>query len=150
MTAEKLFKISSTGKWTHGLHTEVKVRDFAPMIVDEPKSFGGTNEAANPLEYLLTGLTGCTSVMIALISKELDFSYSAVEFSNNGTLDLRGLAGDPTVSAHFQTVSYEVHITTAESDEKLAALIDAVEKRCPILNLIKDAGVKVDSQWIKN
>lgn len=149
MTKAQIFKVSSKGKWSHGLNTEVTVRDFSPIIVDEPEALGGTNEAPNPVEYVLAGLTGCTSVMIALIAEEHNFSYSAVEFSNNGSLDLRGLAGNPDVSAHFQTVSYEVNITTSESDEKLATLIEAVDKRCPVLNLLKDAGVDVSSQWIK-
>lgn len=149
-TATQLFEVSSTGKWIEGLKTEINIRDFSPVVVDEPKNLGGTDLAPNPVEYVLAGLTSCTSVMIGLIAKELDFSYSNVSFQNKGTLDLRGLAGDPNVSPHFQTVSYEVQITTDEDDEKLHALIDAVEKRCPVLNLIKDAGVKVSANWVRS
>lgn len=149
MSKAQLFEVRSKGKWISGVKTEVSIRDFAPIIVDEPANLGGTDEAPNPVEYVLAGLTSCTSVMISLIAKEQNFAYSAVNFSNNGTLDLRGISGDPDVSAHFQTVSYEVEITTEESDEKLADLIDAVEKRCPVLNLLKDAGVEVNAQWKK-
>lgn len=148
-TTAQLFEVSSTGKWVSGLKTEISIRDFSPVFVDEPKALGGKDEAPNPVEYVLAGLTSCTSVMIALIAKEQDFSYSAVEFSNKGTLDLRGLAGDPNVSPHFETVSYNVDITTDESNDKIEALRVAVENRCPVLNLLKDANVKINANWTK-
>src|SRR5690606_35167123 len=98
---------------------------------------------------VLAGLTGCTSVMIALIAKEQKFSYEDVNFVNSGNLDLRGLQGVEGVSPHFQSVSFEVEIKTDESEERLAALKAEVEKRCPVMNLLVDAGIPVQSTWKK-
>jgi uncharacterized OsmC-like protein len=35
---------------------EIRVRDFAPIISDEPPSRGGENRGPSPLEYILIAL----------------------------------------------------------------------------------------------
>lgn len=73
MSTKELTIMNTSGKWESGLKTSISIRDFAPVIVDEPANLGGTNEGPNPLEYVLAGLSSCTSVMIALIAKEQKF-----------------------------------------------------------------------------
>ncbi|WLR50810.1 OsmC family protein [Bacillus tianshenii] len=149
MSTKQLLKVESAGKWLGGLKTSISVRDFEDFLVDEPKNLGGTDEGPNPVEYVLGALTSCTSVMIALIAREQKFSFEAVDFANDGTLDLQGLMGVEGVSPHFQTVNFEVKIKTNESDERLEVLKEEVERRCPVYNLIKDAGVDIESKWSK-
>lgn len=149
MSTNHLLTVETKGVWEGGLKTSISIRHFNPIIVDEPESLGGTDEGANPVEYVLAGLSSCTSVMIALIAKEIDFSYEAVEFKNKGLIDLRGLQGVEGVSPHFQTVDFDVLIQTDESDERIEELKQIVEKRCPVYNLLLDAGVDIRSQWIR-
>ncbi|MFS0644354.1 OsmC family protein [Siminovitchia sp. 179-K 8D1 HS] len=149
MATAQLTKVNTSGKWETGLQTSILIRDFNRIIVDEPVSLGGTDEGPNPVELVLGGLSGCTSVMIALIAKEQQFSYEGVEFKNEGVLDLRGLQGVEGISPHFQSVHYKVQIKTDESEEKIGALKKEVEKRCPVLNLLVDAGVNVQGEWVK-
>ncbi|WP_203362495.1 OsmC family protein [Bacillus sp. REN10] len=144
---KQLVKLTTKGAWDEGVKTSIYIRDFAPVIMDEPEDLGGTNQGANPMEYVLASLTGCASVMISMISKEKNFQYSRVEFENTGVLDVRGLMGVPSVSPHFQTVRYHVRLTTDESVERVDELRKEVERRCPVYNLLKDAGVHVQSTW---
>lgn len=149
MTTKQLFKMTTAGKWEEGVRTSISVRDFDDFIVDEPKHLGGTNEGPNPLEYVLGGLTSCTSVMIGLISKEKEFSYQGVDFKNDGAIDIRGLQGVDGVSTYFQTVDFDVIIHTDESEARIEELKLEVEKRCPVFNLMKDAGVQITANWKK-
>lgn len=149
MGIKQLLKVETSGKWESGLKTSISIRDFEPFIVDEPKSLGGTNEGPNPVEYVLAALSSCTSVMIAFIAKEQKFSYSAVEFKNAGTIDLQGLMGVEGVSPHFQQVNFNVLLKTEESEARIEELKEKVEKRCPVMNLLKDAGVAIQSNWLK-
>ena len=146
----QIIKVASKGKWESGVKTSLSIRDFSPFIMDEPESLGGTDEGANPMEYVLAALSGCTSVMIALIAQEQSFRFSGVEFENVGYIDLRGLMGAEGVLPHFQKVRFEVIISTEESDERIAELKAEVEKRCPVFNLLRDAGVPIEADWIKN
>ncbi|GHH99400.1 OsmC family protein [Neobacillus kokaensis] len=149
MKTQQLLKVRTSGKWEEGLKTSISVRNFSEFIVDEPKNLGGTDEGPNPVEYVLGALSSCTSVMIAFIAKEKNFSYQDVEFKNEGTLDLQGLMGVEGVSPHFQTVNFDVIITTDEQDLRIEELKQEVEKRCPVYNLIKDAGVSIETNWYK-
>lgn len=44
------------GKMISHAAAEVYVRDFAPVISDEPPSRGGENRGPSPLEYILVAL----------------------------------------------------------------------------------------------
>ncbi|MEK5069373.1 OsmC family protein [Sporosarcina sp. FSL K6-1508] len=149
MSTSQLITVETSGVWISGVKTEISVREFEPFIIDEPKSLGGNDEGPNPVEYVLAGLSGCTSVMISIIAKELNFSYEAVEFKNAGALDVQGLMGVDGVSPHFQSVDFDIVIKTNETDARLQHLKESVEKRCPVMNLLVDAGVPVTSNWIK-
>lgn len=144
---KSLVKLTTKGAWDEGMKTSVDIRDFAPIVMDEPESLGGTDDGANPMEYVLAALTGCASVMISTISKEKNFQYSGVEFENSGVLDVRGLMGVPGVTPHFQRVRYRVQLTTEESFERVEELRQEVERRCPVYNMLKDSGIQVDSIW---
>jgi uncharacterized OsmC-like protein len=149
MSTSQLIRVETSGVWKNGVKTEISIRQFEPFIIDEPRNLGGNDEGPNPVEFVLAGLSGCTSVMIAIIAKELQFSYEAVEFKNAGALDLQGLMGVQGVSPHFQSVDFDIIIKTGETEARILQLKESVENRCPVMNLLLDAGVTVTSNWIK-
>ncbi|MFS0783783.1 OsmC family protein [Bacillus sp. 1P06AnD] len=149
MANEKWVEMNTHGKVVCGLKNEIFVRDFAPFAIDEPPYLGGNDEGPNPLEYLLGALSACTSITAAFVAKEKGFEYSGLSFKNSGKLDTRGLSGVEGVTTYFQTVIFIAEFDTVESDEKLQAFKQIVEKRCPIYNLMRDAGVKLETVWKK-
>jgi uncharacterized OsmC-like protein len=40
-----------------------------------------------------------------------------------------------------------ITVVTSQSEESLAAVIEETEARCPVMNLLIDAGVTVDVRW---
>lgn len=42
--------------WEDGTKNNALIRDFSPLVIDEPDLFGGTNKGPNPVEYMLAGL----------------------------------------------------------------------------------------------
>ncbi|MCF6094842.1 OsmC family protein [Microaerobacter geothermalis] len=145
----QLIRVNAKGVWKGGVHTSISVRDFPSFDMDEPPELGGTDLGPNPMEFVVAALNGCVSVMIALIAKEQEFTYDGVEFESTGIIDLRGLAGVEGVSPHFQKIRFDVIFKTEESEERISALRREVERRCPALNLLKDAGVVLDAEWKK-
>ncbi|AIE58966.1 OsmC family protein [Bacillus methanolicus] len=144
-----LIKVSAKGKWDSGVKTNITVRNFPAFSTDEPTELGGSDTAPNPMEYVCAALNGCNGVMIPLVAKELDFSFSGIDFETTGIVDIRGLMGEEGVSPHFQKIRFRVNIQTEESEERIEQLKNEVERRCPVMNLLLDAGVKVDSKWSK-
>lgn len=142
-----ILEVAAQSRWQNGLQTHSQIRDFAPVIMDEPAELGGENQGPNPLEFLLASLNGCKGVMIPLIAKELEFEFSELTFDTQGVVDLRGLMGQEGVSTHFQSLTFMVRIKTPESEERLQALQQAVAARCPVYNLLRDAKVALQTQW---
>lgn len=117
--------------------------------MDERQEIGGGNIGPNPLEYFLGALGACTSIMAASIAKEQVFSFENLNYSIDGHLDPRGYQGVEGVQTYYQTVEVTVELETEESDEAFETLAAKVERRCPLYNLLLDAGVEVISNWKK-
>jgi hypothetical protein len=81
---------------------------------------------------------------------ELGLAYSALDFEAAFTIDIRGRQGDRSVRPHFQTVRVRAVVSTAEPLEKLAAVIEETEARCPVLNLLLDAKVNLHVEWLRD
>lgn len=137
-------KLASTCQLIEGYKTEVSVRHFHPFHIDEPKELGGTDSAPNPMEYVLSSLGGCESVMIQMIANELGITVSDLQIETNGEIDIRGLQGVEGVNPHFQSISQMIKLTVSTGTEKVDHLFDEVKKRCPAYNLIKDANIPID------
>lgn len=144
-----LVKVTATGKWESGVKTNISVRNFPVFSMDEPTQLGGADAGPMPLEYVVAALNGCNGVMIPLVAKELDFTFSDIDFETTGIVDTRGLLGEEGVRTHFQKIRFHVNIQTEESEERIEQLKKEVERRCPVYNLFVDAGIEVDTKWSK-
>lgn len=49
----------------------------------------------------------------------------------------------------FQVVRVEATVETDESEEALASIVEETERRCPVFNLIRDAGVRLEVRWVR-
>src|ERR671914_2117364 len=78
----------------------IHVRDFPPLISDEPPSRGGGNRGQSPLELLLASLCACTNVTAGRMAEKLRFQYSGLEIHAEGELDTRGRRGLPGLPVH--------------------------------------------------
>jgi uncharacterized OsmC-like protein len=144
-----LVKVSAKGKWESGVKTNISVRNFPVFSMDEPPQLGGNDAGPMPLEYVAATLNGCNGVMIPLVAKELGFTFTGIDFETTGIVDTRGLFGEEGVLTHFQKIRFQVDLQTEESEERIEQLKNEVERRCPVLNLFLDAGIKVDTKWNK-
>lgn len=123
--------------------------EYGHIVTDEPVAHGGTGEGPSPLQAVLGALCGCESVTFHRTAKEMDFSYEGIEFEGEFTIDIRGRLGKREVRPHFQTIRVEAKVRTNEDEERLAAVVEETEARCPVYNLVVDAGVNVEMRWIR-
>lgn len=137
------------GKVESGVTNSIQARDLPPFYVDEPKALGGADKGPNPLEYLLGALSACATIVGASVAKEQNFTYRGIEYATSGKLDPRGYKGVEGVKTYFQSVRLDVIVDTDESEEALQRVAEVAEKRCPVYNLLKDAGVAIESNWVK-
>lgn len=148
-TTKNLVNMAAKAKWDGGIKSVNSIRHFDSFSMDEPVHLGGQDTGGTPLEYVSAALNGCNAVMIPLIAKEKDFSFSGIDFDTQGFVDFRGLMGEEGVRTYFEKVIFTVEIETEESEEALNDLKAEVERRCPVFNLFIAAGIDVESNWKK-
>lgn len=131
-----------------GVRTVVTTRVGLTLATDEPVSNGGTGSAPTPLETVVGALCGCSAVTFARAASELGFDYVGIDFDASYTVDLRGLLGEADVRPHFRTVEVEARVHTPGPRERLQQVVEITERRCPVRNLLVDAGVSLCLTWL--
>ncbi len=125
----------------------IHVRDFPPLVSDEPPSRGGQDRGQSPLELLLASLCACTNVTAGRMAEKLRFDYSGLEMHVEGELDTRGRRGLADVPVHYQAVRLRVMIATDEPAERVARLASLVARYCPVDTLMRPVVPDFDVTW---
>ena len=106
---------------------------------DEPELLEGTDEGANPVEFLLSALSGCMTTTIAYYAALNGHEIKAMESSYSGALDLQGIFNlDPNVRPGFQKIQVKFKIKTdapveaLESYYHFSPVYDVVSKSVPV------------------
>lgn len=136
--ASVVFRADS--KLEEDVRCSVQIRDFEPMMIDEPPELGGQDSAANPVELVLSALGTCQEIMYSAYASVMDIKLDSVTVSAKGYLDLHGLFGmDESVPAGTKKIAFETNIESPASDDELRTLIETVENHCPVLDILARA-----------
>ena len=112
--------------------TIVKARNFE-IIVDEPESLGGSDSAANPVEYVLAAFAGCLNVMCHVVAKEMKFDLKSLEIKLSGNLNPAKVLGQKTDDrAGYKAIDVEIKADTDADSATLEKWLEQVESRCPV------------------
>jgi len=130
------------------LATTVDFGEFGCYTMDEPIAHGGTGLGPSPLQAVLGALCACEGVTFGRTAVDMGFTYERITFDAAFSIDIRGRQGARGVVPHFQSVKVEARVFTNESSQRLQEVVEETEVRCPVLNLIRDAQVRVDMVWI--
>ena len=122
--------------------------EYGQGVTDEPIAHGGTGEGPSPLQAVLGALCGCESVTFNRTATEMGFGYAGIDFEASFTIDIRGRMGMREVRPHFRTVRVQATVKTDETAERLKAVVEETEARCPVYNLMKDAEVNLEMLWV--
>lgn len=131
-----------------GSRTAISVRDTPGFATDEPVSRGGTNDGATPVETVMGGLCGCDAVITGMVADLLKFEYGEIEYVCDAEIDPRGVHGVEGFRPYFEKVTLKKTIQTNEPADRIEKLKKNVEQRCPVSNLIRDAGVDLHIEWV--
>lgn len=142
----QLKSVRAAGVWHGSMNTEVRVRDFV-FHSDEPQAVGGTNSAPTPMEFVAGAVNACISVVIETIATELGIVLGDITTNTAAHIDVRGFAGTADVSPHFHDFTLTIRVVADADPNVLEQLRIQTERRCPALNLVRDAGVPVLVEW---
>lgn len=119
--------------------TVVEARGFK-MVIDEPENLGGTNDGANPVEYVLAALSGCLNVVGHIVAKEMGFTLRGIEFELEGDLDPAKFSGkDTDERAGYKEIRVKIKPDADADEETLEKWLETIESRCPVSDNIANA-----------
>jgi uncharacterized OsmC-like protein len=120
----------------------VTARDFE-LVIDEPEEMGGTDEGANPLEYLLASQAGCLNVTASEVASDMGITLEALDIAIEGDFDVAAFQTEqPDERTAVQNINVTLAAETPADEETLEEWGERVEARCPVSDNIKhDTGV---------
>lgn len=125
-------KFGIKAKSTNHCQTVVEARHFK-LIIDEPASLGGSDEGANPVEYLIGALAGCLNVVGHLVAKEMGIALGGIELDIEGDLNpLKFMGKSEAERTGYKEIRVSVKPDMDVDDATKEKWLEAVERRCPV------------------
>jgi uncharacterized OsmC-like protein len=111
------FQFRIRNKWINGGNNNTTVTDFYgagqdhrhevpfELEADEHQVLLGEDKGPNPVEYLLTGLTGCLTSALIYHAAARGIKIKGIQSRVEGDLDLRGFLGlSPDVKVGYENI----------------------------------------------
>lgn len=114
----------------------IRIRDFQ-IISDSGPDFAGYNLGPSSPELQLGVLGSCLTHVFLIQAADRGVPLDSLEVEVSG--EMHPCAGQPGfehVPIYPHNISYTVHLSSPASDEEIRSLHAAVERACPILNLL--------------
>ena len=146
------FQFRVKNRWINGGHNHITVKDFYgaqeeqihetpfELDADEHQILLGEDKGPNPVEYLLTGLSGCLTSALVYHAAAKGIEIKGIESRVEGDLDLRGFLGlDPNVKVGYEQIRVYMKIDADASDEQKEELVKMAQKYSPVFNTVANA-----------
>jgi uncharacterized OsmC-like protein len=128
-----IYKPKVSSRHMEGLYTETAVREHL-VPSDYGEAAGGTNQAPNPIELLLSAIAACIEAAFYEFAVHEGFTIHSLSVDVEGTLDLRGLFMIDDIPAGFKDVKYLFTIETSDDESKIRQLAEKVIAHCPVVD----------------
>lgn len=139
------FKFRAKNKWSEGSQNRATIEGFYgtcqeiaqtkpfEFTIDEPPVLLGKSEGANPVEYVLAGLSGCLTTTLVYHAAAEGIKIDGIESNYEGDLDLKGFLNlDPNARNGYKEIRVNFKVKTDAEKEKLAELM----KKSPVFDIV--------------
>jgi uncharacterized OsmC-like protein len=100
--------------------------------IDEPCELCGTNQFANPQEYLLAATNACMMVGYAAVAAVMGVKLTKLELEIAGDIDLRGFLDiDRSVAPGYERLHYIVRMAGDGTREQFEKMHEVVQRTSP-------------------
>ena len=137
-TQKREMKVLITGESENPTKINLTAGKFT-MIIDEPKSMGGTDEGPSPIQVLLMSLAGCLNVTGHEIARQKGLTLNGMKVKIEGVMNPCTFLGCSFEErAGFQNIMVTVHADMPDANEEEKEVwLKETESRCPVTDNIK-------------
>lgn len=144
------FQWRARNRWIDGGENRTVIKDFYgagqedssreqpwEFVNGEPPVLLGSNEGANPVEFLLHALAGCVTTTLVLHAAAKGVNIESISTTLEGNMDLQGLLDlDDAVSPGYEGIRIKMDVKADCSDAELDALLTYARDRSPVSQTI--------------
>jgi uncharacterized OsmC-like protein len=152
------FKFRASNQWDTGGHSVATVNDFYgtcqemehkqpfTMHADEPPVLLGEDKGANPVEYVLAGLSGCMTTTLAYHSALRGLNIESIESKFEGDIDAQGVLDlDPNSRSGYREIRVKFRVK-GDPDE---ATIQELVRKSPVYDtLANPVKIKIEVEKV--
>lgn len=117
--------------------------------IGDPPALSGQSRGWTPVHYQLAALAMCTSITITVVANDQGFAYRDLGTSMRSLIDIRGFFFDLHLQPKFEQVTFDLTLDTDEPVERIVALADESDRRCPQLGLFHLARIPMLVRWFR-
>jgi uncharacterized OsmC-like protein len=130
--------VRASAAWTGGFRSEIRIRDHAPIVADEPVRLGGDNAGPTPGELVLASLSSCLVVGYALQAHLRGITIRSLAVDVEGDSDPTAFlgCGDAQGDSGYHAMRVKVHLDTDADEATLEALHADVLRTSPVGNTL--------------
>lgn len=139
------FRFRARNRWENGGKNQATVdtfygacqehchRDAFVMDADEPPVLLGDDNGANPVEFVLAGLSGCMTTTLAYHAASRGLKIDEISSEYEGDIDLHGLLDlDPDVRSGYREIRVKFRVK-GDADE---ATIQELVRKSPVYDTL--------------
>ena len=143
------FNFRAQNRWISGGHNTTTINEFdgalqthkrsQPFVFqkDEPPVLLGTDQGANPVEYLLTALAGCLTTSLVYHAAAKGIKIDQVEAALAGDLDIQGFLGiSDKVRNGYESIQVKFKVKGDAPEETLRELVEIAQQRSPVFDIV--------------
>jgi len=130
------FKFRAKNQWDTGGHNVATVDTFhgtcqemehkKPFVMhaDEPAVLLGEDNGANPVEFVLAGLSGCMTTTLAYHAAGRGLDIESIESQYEGDIDLHGLLDlDPNIRSGYREIRVKFKVKGDPDEQTIQELV---------------------------
>ncbi len=152
------FKFRARNQWDIGGHNVATINDFYgtcqemkhkqsfTMHADEPAVLLGQDNGANPVEFVLAGLSGCMTTTLAYHAASRGLNIESIKSEYEGDIDLQGLLDlDPNVRPGYREIRVKFKVK-GDADE--ATIRELLHKSLVYDTLANPVRIKIEVEKV--
>ena len=144
------FRFRANNGWIDGGHNRSAVQQFygagqedlsraRPFVMDadEPPVLLGSDNGANPVEYVLHALAACLTTSLVYHAAARGIQIEEVESTLEGDLDLHGFLGmDDSFRNGYERVRVDFKVKADATEEQIEELVRVAQQRSPVFDIV--------------
>ncbi|TCS93618.1 OsmC family protein [Hazenella coriacea] len=129
--------------WKGGVKNEIKIRDFAPFITDEPQPLGGFDEAPNPVEYLIGAAASCFAITFEVLASQAGITLEDVKVNITADLNAAVFLGIEEGEGGILNPTIKISAKTSASQKEVEEIAKVAVGKSPVISSLKTT-IKLD------